>query len=91
MSMLSKHLNLNKSEKYTLLGVLASTGSLVALSNVYWVAAQFGIHLAGPKLQRIIDMVANGSTLGTAFAAIAGVTLPAWALAAAGAMGATAA
>ncbi|WP_251905342.1 class IIc cyclic bacteriocin [Lactobacillus paragasseri] len=59
--------------------------------NVYWVADQFGIHLATGTLRKLIDAVGSGSSLAGAYAAIAGITIPAWAAAAIGAMGATAA
>lgn len=59
--------------------------------NVYWVADQFGIHLATGTLRKLIDAVGSGSSLAGAYAAIARITIPAWAAAAIGAMGATAA
>lgn len=59
--------------------------------NVYWVADQFGIHLATGTLRKLIDAVGSGSSLAGAYAAIAGITIPAWAAAAIGAMGETAA
>ena len=54
-------------------------------------ADQFGIHLATGTLRKLIDAVGSGSSLAGAYAAIAGITIPAWAAAAIGAMGATAA
>ena len=78
-------------EKCTLLGAIASGGLMIGGCHVYWILNKLGIHLANDVMQNIIDAVSSGAGLGTAFATIAGITLPAWALAAAGALGATAA
>lgn len=80
----------NKFEKMVL-AIFAMGLMLVATVNVVWIAEQFGINLAPGLLGSIVDAMSAGSSLGTAFATIVGVTLPGWALAAAGAMGATAA
>jgi len=83
-------LNLNKFEKLVLT-VFAVGVMLFATVNIVWLANQFGISIGNSTINKILDAMANGSSLGTAFAAIVGVTLPAWALAAAAALGATAA
>lgn len=85
-----RNLGLSKVELFVIWAVLV-VALLLATANVYWIADQFGIHLATGTARKLLDAMASGASLGTAFAAILGVTLPAWALAAAGALGATAA
>ena len=85
-----RNLGLSKVELFAIWAVLV-VALLLATANVYWIADQFGIHLATGTARKLLDAMASGASLGTAFAAILGVTLPAWALAAAGALGATAA
>ena len=85
------NLFLNKFEKTSLIGVMSSAAVFIGMCNVYWVLNKCGIHLASGTVQDIIDAVAAGTSLSTAFAAIAGITLPAWAVAGAAALGATAA
>ena len=91
LNFLGKTKLLNKFEKGTLLGAIASVGLMIGGCHVYWILNKLGIHLANDVMQNIIDAVSSGAGVGTAFATIAGITLPAWALAAAGALGATAA
>lgn len=85
-----RNLGLSKVELFAIWAVLV-VALLLATANIYWIADQFGIHLATGTARKLLDAMASGASLGTAFAAILGVTLPAWALAAAGALGATAA
>ncbi|MFX3660187.1 MAG: class IIc cyclic bacteriocin [Ectobacillus sp.] len=88
--MVTGTLGMNKFEKI-LLASMVVIAILCTTVSVVWLAREFGIHLTTSKMNKILDALANGASLGTAFAIIAGVTLPAWALAAAGALGATAA
>lgn len=86
----SSILKVNKFEKVAL--TLFIMGSLLfATLNIVWLANLFGINITTPQINDILDALAAGGTLGTAFAAILGVTLPGWAIAAAAALGATAA
>lgn len=91
INIVKKNLNLSKLENLTLLSAITGITLAFGMCNIYWILNKLGIHLASDTLQNILDSVSAGSSLSTAFAAIAGITLPAWAIAAAGALGATAA
>ncbi|MHC6159412.1 class IIc cyclic bacteriocin [Lactobacillus delbrueckii] len=85
-----RNLGLSKVELFAIWAVLV-VALLLATVNIYWIADQFGIHLATGTTRKLLDAVSAGASLGTAFATVLGVTLPAWAVAAAGAVGVTAA
>lgn len=81
---------LNKFE-VTVLMIISLFILLFATVNIVWIAKQFGVHLTTSLTQKALDLLSAGSSLGTVAAAVLGVTLPAWAVAAAGALGGTAA
>jgi hypothetical protein len=58
--------------------------SLAIMPNIYFIAGKLGI-------TDIVDWVSAGGTISGAFAAILGVTVPAWLAAAAAAFGVTSA
>jgi hypothetical protein len=65
--------------------------SLAIMPNIYFIAGKLGITLAPEWYQDIVDWVSAGGTIAGAFAAILGVTVPAWLAAAAAAFGVTSA
>lgn len=85
---MSKRFGLNRIEKTIIYSVIFGV-ILLATVNVVWLASLFGIHITTVDTQKILDAVNNGATLGGAFAAILGVTLPGWEIAAAGALALT--
>ncbi|EIW14922.1 cyclic bacteriocin, class V [Lactiplantibacillus pentosus KCA1] len=87
---LKERLQLNRIEAVVLVALFAAV-LLFATVNIVWLANKFGVHLTNHLTNSILNAVSNGSSLGSAFAVIAGVTLPGWAVAAVGALGATAA
>ncbi|UXS28640.1 class IIc cyclic bacteriocin [Staphylococcus delphini] len=74
-------LGLNKFE-VALLSVIFSTFAILTATyaslDVTWILDKFGIEIGTPKLNDIIDYVANGGSIVTAFTLIAGISLPAW-------------
>lgn len=87
-------LGLNKFEKTLVSMIFAAIAvfSLALMSlDVTWVLDKFGIEIGTPTMNEIINYVANGGAIVTAFATIAGITLPAWVGPAVAAFGATAA
>lgn len=89
-NVVSRALGMNKVEKIVLAAFFI-IAILCATVSIVWLASLFGIHLTSHKISKILGEMSNGASLGTAFAIIVGVTLPAWALAAAAALSATAA
>lgn len=77
-SIMASEFGLNKIEKAFLFSLLVSVVTIVAVGNIYWVCGKFGIELAPGWYQDIVDFVSSGGTIVEAFAAVAGVTLPAW-------------
>lgn len=71
--------------------VVLSLLLMVFRSNVEWIMSQFGYHLSHNTITSIIHYAEGGGGVVGAFAAIAGITLPAWAGAAVAALGAGAA
>lgn len=51
---------------------------IFAVTNIYWIANQFGINLKPDWFARIEEYVSAGGSIVEAFALVAGVTLPAW-------------
>lgn len=89
-TVLSRFSDVNKFEK-GFLAVLVMGAMLILTTNVIWIAGQLGLDLAPGIIDKVITAVGSGTSLGAAFATIAGITLPAWAIAGAAALGATAA
>lgn len=69
---------LSKVEKAFLISGLVLFVTLFLSANIYWVANKFGIHLAASWYEKLVDWVANGGSIVTGFATIAGISLPAW-------------
>lgn len=57
--------------------------SLTIMPNIYFIAGELGITLAPEWYQDMVNWVSAGGTITGAFAAILGVTVPAWLAAAA--------
>ncbi|CAM3259422.1 MULTISPECIES: class IIc cyclic bacteriocin [Lactiplantibacillus] len=90
LSAYRSRLGLNKFE-VTILMIISLFILLFATVNIVWIAKQFGVHLTTKLTQKALDLLSSGASLGTVAAVILGVTLPGWAVAAAGALGGTAA
>ena len=90
LTQLGEKMELNKMESLILLG-LVLIFVLFATAHIVFIANKLGIHLSNHKVTKILDYVSAGGDLSTAFAVIAGITLPAWVVTAAAALGATAA
>lgn len=79
---------INKNNKKVILksiGLLAL--AFLIMPNIYFVAGKLGITLAPELYQEIVNWVSAGGTISGAFAAVLGVTVPAWLAAAAAAFG----
>lgn len=85
-----RKLGLSKFE-VTVLAIISLIILLFATVNIVWIARQFGVHLSGKLMQKALDALSSGSSLVTVASMILGVTLPAWAVAIAAALGGTAA
>ncbi|REH94280.1 branched-chain amino acid aminotransferase [Staphylococcus felis] len=81
MNYMTLKLGLNKFEK-TLVSMIFATIAVFSVAfmslDVTWVLDKFGIKIGTPTINEIINYVANGGAIVTAFAVIAGITLPAW-------------
>ncbi|MFO3666548.1 class IIc cyclic bacteriocin [Anaerococcus kampingiae] len=64
--------------KKTLKTVFFLALALILMPNIYFIANKLGITLAPGWYQNMVDWVSSGGTIAGAFAAIAGVTVPAW-------------
>ncbi|MDZ4411866.1 class IIc cyclic bacteriocin [Bacillus cereus] len=87
LNFLRQHLNLSKWEIGILSTVLASVAMLSMNIDINFICDQMGITISGPTWRKLTDWVAAGGSLGTGFALIVGITLPAWILEAAAAFG----
>lgn len=77
-----------RKSKKQILGNCISIALLVALiPNIYFIADKMGIQLAPQWYQDLVNWVSAGGSLTTGFAAILGVTVPAWIAEAAAAFG----
>ncbi|KRK80408.1 class IIc cyclic bacteriocin [Companilactobacillus nodensis] len=81
---------LNKYEIATIVSFVL-LGLMLTTVHVIWIAGLFGIHLDNSLESKLVSGILNGGSAAGVFAAMLGITLPAWAAAAATAMGATAA
>lgn len=52
--------------------------AFILMPNIYFIANKLGITLAPGWYQNMVDWVTSGGTIAGAFAAIAGITVPAW-------------
>jgi hypothetical protein len=78
---MSIKLGLNKFETALISTIFAALAicTLIFMSlDVTWVLSKFGINIGTPTMNEIINYVANGGSIVTAFAVIAGITIPAW-------------
>ena len=91
VGLIKKNLCLNKLEKTAFLSLICTLALGVCLCNITWVLKQMGINVGTNVINTIMDSAAAGSTMSGAIALILGVTVPAWAAAAAGAVCTTAA
>ena len=87
LNFLRQHLKLSKLEIGILSTVLASVAMLSMNIDINFICDQMGITISGPTWRKLTDWVAAGGSLGTGFALIVGITLPAWILEAAAAFG----
>ena len=60
---------------------------IIAQPQIYFVANALGIQLAPDWYQAIVDWISSGGTIAGAFAAVLGITLPAWLTAAVAGLG----
>ena len=87
---LTKRFGLGKSEMAMVKVGMIVAATIFAVANVYAICDLLGITLAPDWYRQIVDILADGGGVAAAFAAVAGITLPGWVLAAtAGLMGAS--
>lgn len=90
LTSLTKSMEVEKRENAVIKTALIAAVSIFAVANVYQICDLLGITLAPDWYRKIVDIVSNGGGVAAAFAAVAGITLPAWVLTAtAGFMGAS--
>ena len=77
---LTKHFSLEKSEKVMAKTFIVAAATIFAVANVYAICDLLGITIAPDWYVKIVNILKNGGGVAAAFAAVAGITLPAWIL-----------
>lgn len=80
--------SINTVEKFVIGAVMVGI-MLVATPEIIYVGKAMGIEISNDVMTQLIDSVNAGNTLAGAFALVLGVTVPAWASAAAAAFATT--
>lgn len=75
---ITKHFGLGTSEKAMAKALILTAATIFALANVYAICDLLGITIAPDWYVKIVNILKNGGGVAAAFAAVAGITLPAW-------------
>lgn len=77
---LTKHYGVEKSEMAMAKVIIIAAATVFAVANVYAICDLLGITLAPNWYVKIVNILRDGGGVTAAFAAVAGITLPAWVL-----------
>lgn len=80
--------SINTVEKIIMASVMLGV-MLIATPEIIYIGKAMGINISNDVMTQLIDSVNAGNSLGAAFAVVLGVTVPAWATAAAAAFATT--
>lgn len=76
MSLFIKNFGVDKFDRKIMSAILFAIVAIFAFTSIYAIANYFGIHLATKSYQKMVTLIGQGASVGSAWYAVAGVAAP---------------